>query len=300
MNDLEGSNREKDASLKEVSSLQIVYQDEVMVIIDKPSGVMTHKSRIAEDESASAMELLRDQIGRWVYPVHRLDRATSGLLVFGLDKDSARALHSAFANGDVEKKYWAVTRGHGPQAEVIDRPLKEKRDRVTDKKADRDKPAQRAKTVITTLAHCTLPVPLGRYPSARFSLVEARPLTGRRHQLRRHLAGISYPIIGDTTHGRGEQNRFFRAHFNSHRLMLAAVSIALPHPKTGQRQVFQTPLSGSMSRVCRSLFQEEAQVNLKLSVGETNRGAVEVGQSANLTWLSDPNAHRHLFASTHA
>ena len=293
MNDLETRLDREPTLHQDDDPLRVVYLDEAMVVIDKPSGVMTHKSRLAEDDEPSAMERLRDQLNEWVYPVHRLDRATSGLLVFSRHQECARALHESLRSGLVEKTYWAVTRGHGPTNQFIDRPLKEKRDRVTDKKAVRDKPPQEAQTSVRTLAHCTLPIPLGRYQSARFSLVEAQPKTGRRHQLRRHLAGINYPIIGDTTHGRGEQNRFFRTHFECYRLLLAAVKITIPHPQTGHVLHLEAPLSGIMSHVCQSLFLEECrQDSVSASEEESN--------ASTLTWLTKPGEELHLFAADHA
>lgn len=249
MTGLEGQNQSTHED-----TLSILYQDDELVAIRKPSGVMTHRSRIAEDDDPSAMERLRDQLNTWVYPIHRLDRATSGILLFGLNKESARKLHQSFTEGRVSKNYWMITRGHAPLTADIDRPLKEKRDRITDKKAQVDKPAQAAHTQIETLAHLTLPIPLGRYPTARFSLVQASLKTGRRHQIRRHLAGLNYPIIGDTTHGRGEQNRFFRTHFMANRLMLAAVELTLPHPTTDRDLRITASLSGVMARLCDMLF----------------------------------------------
>ncbi len=275
--------------------LTIIYRDDSLVVVDKPSGLMTHRSRIAEDDTSSAMELLRDHLGEWVYPVHRLDRATSGLLLFGRDKDNARRLHESLAQGQFEKVYWAITRGHAPITQEIDRALKEKRDRITDKKAQHDKAPQSAQTSIETLAHVSLPIALGRYPSARFSLVQAVPKTGRRHQLRRHLAGINYPIIGDTTHGRGEQNRFFRDHFFCHRLLLSAVGMTIPHPLTGERITLSAPLSGVMLNICRLLFTDE------MTHDQESVTSLDLDQSMiSRSWLTSPSIHRHRLASSQA
>ena len=258
------------------TSLKIIYQDEYLVAIHKPAGVMTHRSRIAEDDEPSAMELIRDQLGCWVYPIHRLDRATSGLLLFGLSSESARHLHHLFTEGDVSKRYLAVSRGHAPAEAEIDRPLKEKRDRVTDHQVAYDKPPQSAHTSIQTWAHCTLPISLGRYTTSRFSLILVKPHTGRRHQIRRHLAGINYPLIGDTTHGRGELNRFFRTQFSCHRLLLAAVELSLKHPYTSRQLNLVAPIDGVMSSACQTLF-----VNPQ-SIRSTD------GVSGYVTWLQNP------------
>ncbi len=274
------------------NTLDILYQDEALVVINKPAGMMTHRSRIAEDDEPSAMELLRDQLGSWVYPIHRLDRATSGALIFGLDQDNARVLHESLAQGQVQKTYWAITRGHAPKEQLIDRALKEKRDRITDKKAQLDKAPQEARTLVQTLAHLTLPVELGRYPSARFSLVEVKPLTGRRHQIRRHLAGINYPLIGDTTHGRGEQNRFFRTHFNSYRLLLAAVNLKFTHPITAKVLDINAPLSGEMADFCRRYFFQGDQV-LKTELIQE-----ELGLQSQCLCLKDLSDLGHLLPSS--
>ena len=275
--------------------LSIVYQDDDLIAINKSSGLLTHKSRIAEDEQLSAMERLRNHLNEWVYPVHRLDRATSGLLIFGRHREAAKALHESFAQGRVRKKYWAITRGHGPKFQIIDRPLKEKKDRITDKKAQLDKAPQSAYSEVTTLAHSTLALPLGRYETARFSLIQIQPKTGRRHQIRRHLAGINYPIIGDTTHGRGEQNRFFRAHFNCHRLLLAAVELVLPHPKSNELLFLQAPIDGVMNKVTTRLFKSQ-----KEQVFYSKLVKAESQVTVKVTWLTDPEASRHLLASSQA
>ena len=265
------------------TSLNIIYQDDAIVAIHKPAGVMTHRSRIAEDDEPSAMELLRDQLGCWVYPIHRLDRATSGLLLFGLDQDSARRLHQSFAQSEVTKRYLAITRGHAPAVADVNRPLKEKRDRMTDRQAAHDKPPQSAHTSIQTWAHCTLPVSLGRYPTSRFSLVSVQPHTGRRHQIRRHLAGLSYPLIGDTTHGRGELNRFFRDHFSCRRLLLAAVELSIKHPHESRQLDLVAPMDGVMASVCHSLFLQPQSTSSRDDMsGDLGDGTVNWLQDASL------------------
>jgi len=202
--------------------LRLLHLDGVCAVIDKPSGLVVHRSEQSADRR-TCMSLLRDQLGRHVYPVHRLDRGASGALVFGLDPGSARNLVDAFAARRVAKRYLAVVRGWAPDAGEIDRPLAR----------DSGGRVDAALTSFRCLARAELPCAVGRYPSARYSLLEAEPHTGRTHQLRRHLAGLSHPIVGDVTHGDSRHNRFFRERFASRRLLLHAFGLCLPHPATG-------------------------------------------------------------------
>ncbi|WP_457596076.1 tRNA pseudouridine(65) synthase TruC [Hydrogenimonas sp.] len=216
-------------------SLDILYQDDWLVAINKPGGLLVHRSMIDKSETRFAMQMVRDMLGRRVYPIHRLDKPTSGVLLFVLDADTARRIGTLFHDKAVEKRYIAVVRGYIDEEGVIDYPLKEAFDKTTDAKARRDKPPQAAVTRFTRLATVELPIPVSRYPAARYSLVRLQPQTGRRHQLRRHMKHIFHPIVGDTKYGRTEHNNLFRRHFGIHRLLLHAESLELPHPVTGER-----------------------------------------------------------------
>ncbi len=217
--------------------LEILFQDQHLVAINKPSGLLVHRSLIDTRETRFAIQLTRNQIGQRVYPVHRLDKPTSGILLFALNSETARILNAKFTARAVKKKYLAVVRGYTDTKGEINYSLKEKHDDIADAHADHDKAAQTAITHYRCLQRTELPYPVGRYQTARYSLLELMPLTGRRHQLRRHLKHIFHPIVGDTTHGDGKQNQFFRQQFNSHRLMLHARSLELTHPHE------QTPLT---------------------------------------------------------
>jgi tRNA pseudouridine65 synthase len=216
--------------------LPILYRDERLVVIDKPSGLLVHRSPIDRHEVRFAVQQLRDQLGRRVYPVHRLDKGTSGALAFALDREAAAALTAAFADGRVRKLYRAVVRGWPEPSGVIDRPLSG----VDDAYAPGRLEPRPARTRFKTLAETELPVRVDRYPSSRYALVELEPDTGRRHQLRRHLAHVSHPIIGDSTYGKGRHNRLFAERFGIRRLMLACIRLELPHPGTSERIVTQT------------------------------------------------------------
>lgn len=215
-----------------MSQLDILYQDTDYVAVHKPSGMLVHRTNLAADESVAVLQLLRNQVGQMVYPVHRLDRPTSGVLIFAFSSDAANLLAKEFYEKRVKKKYLAVVRGKSPANCVIDHPLKEELDKISDKMARADKPAQDAVTDIETLATVELPFRIDRYPTTRYSLVSATPRTGRKHQIRRHLKHINYPIIGDVNHGVGKHNRFFREKFNSQRLLLACTEISFQHPKS--------------------------------------------------------------------
>jgi tRNA pseudouridine65 synthase len=204
-----------------MAMLEILYHDPDYVAIHKPSGLLVHPSRISSDR-VCAMTQLRDQLGQWVYPVHRLDRQTSGVLLFALSSEAARAIQETWERREVRKTYLAVVRGWAPERGEIDHPLKQ----------ENSDTAVPSLTRFGRLATAELPHPVGRYPTARFSLVRAEPVTGRIHQIRRHLAHLSHPIVGDVPYGDGKQNRFFREHFDLRRLLLMAQELEFDHPTT--------------------------------------------------------------------
>ena len=212
----------------------MLYRDDRIVAVNKLPGLLVHRSAVDRHETENAMKLLRNQLGMRVYPVHRLDKATSGVLVFALDKETAGRVAQAFADRTVVKTYLAVVRGYAGEAGSIDHPLRECPDKATDRLADAGKPAQEAVTDYERLATAELPFPGGRHPTARFSLVLATPRHGRKHQVRRHMKHVFHPVIGDTTYGDGRQNRFFRERFDCRRMLLHALEIGFPHPLTGQ------------------------------------------------------------------
>ena len=218
-------------------TLRLLYQDEYLVAIDKPAGLLVHRSWLDRHETQFAMQMTRDLIGQHVYPVHRLDRPTSGVLLFALDPHTARILSDDFAQHRVQKEYLALVRGWTPEQLFIDYPLKEELDKIADKYATADKPAQEARTQLQRLQTVELPYAVSaKHPTSRYSLVRLMPHTGRKHQLRRHMAHIFHPIVGDTKHGDGRHNRFFREQYDCQRLMLCNLSLTIQHP------VLQSPL----------------------------------------------------------
>lgn len=229
-------------------TLEILYQDEHLVAINKPSGLLVHKSMIDRHEIYYAMKMLRDQIGQWVYPIHRLDKPTSGVLLFALDKESARFLNEQFRERSPQKTYIAVVRGYLEDG-VIDYPLKEKLDKIADKDASQEKEAQDAITEYKVIEQIELQATVGKYDTVRYSLVELHPKTGRKHQLRRHMKHISHHILGDTKYGRGEHNKFIRKEYNVHRLLLHCCSLQFVHPYSGEIITLKADLDDTLTEL---------------------------------------------------
>lgn len=227
--------------------LPILWRDEHIVVIDKPPNLLVHRSEIDRHETRFAIQILRDQIGQRVWPAHRLDRGTSGVLLFGLSAEIASALGKQFAAGTVSKRYLAVVRGHPPLAGSIDHPLSRQRDDYEFRGERSSEEAQSALTHYRRLAEIELPVAVDRYPSSRYALLELEPVTGRRHQLRRHLKHIAHPIIGDATYGKGRHNRYFAEHLGCQRLLLACTQLAFDHPLSGQRIQTNAPVTGEFA-----------------------------------------------------
>lgn len=218
--------------------LDILYQDDYLIAINKPHGLLVHRSTIAADASEFALQLLRDQIGVKVNPVHRLDRATGGVLLFAFNKDTEIAMQMQFADNKVNKTYLAIVRGHTPDAEDIDYPLKKENGTL-----------QEAFTHYATLKRAELPVPFGKHETSRYSLIEVKPATGRMHQIRKHMSHVNHPIIGDTTHGCNKQNKLFRERWEMATLMLHASKLKFTHPVTNAEITITASVNPEFNRV---------------------------------------------------
>lgn len=210
---------------------------------------MVHRSPIDRHETRFALQLLRDQLGQRVYPVHRLDKPTSGVLLFALNPATARGLAEQFAAHSVEKSYLAVVRGWCQDQGRIDHPLREEQDSADPALRKQAPRAQTAVTDYQRLAAVELDVAVDRYPRARYSLVLLHPMTGRRHQLRRHMKHISHPIIGDANHGKGVHNRFFQETLGCHRLLLASVAVTIRHPHSAEELRLRAPPGGEFEEL---------------------------------------------------
>lgn len=218
--------------------LEIIYHDDHLIAINKPHGLLVHRSSIANDAKEFALQLLRDQVNRHVSPVHRLDRKTGGLLLFAFEKNVEVAMQQQFMNGEVQKKYLAVLRGHAPDQLDIDYPLAKENGTI-----------QEAFTSFVTLKRAELDIPFGKHPTSRYSLVEASPTTGRMHQLRKHFAHIFYPIIGDRKHGCNKQNKFFKEQWQMTTMLLHASELTFLHPVTQQKVHLQADVQAEFSRM---------------------------------------------------
>ncbi len=171
---------------------------------------MVHRTRIALDAEEFALQILRDQIGQRVYPTHRLDRKTSGVLLFAKDEATNAQVQQLFRERKVKKIYTAIVRGFAPEAGLIDYPLGEK-DKI-----------QEAQTRFRRIQTFEIPVPFGKFETSRYSLVELYPFTGRFHQIRKHMAHIFHPIIGDRPHGCNKQNKLWKEKFGMMTMLLHA------------------------------------------------------------------------------
>jgi len=218
--------------------LEIIYEDENLIAINKPHGLLVHQSSIARDATEFALQMLRDQVGKHVSPVHRLDRKTSGILLFAFDKQSEVAMHQQFMSAETDKRYLAILRGYAPDAMDIDYPLAKENGTMQD-----------AFTSFKTLQKAEIEAAFGKHPTSRYSLVEATPKTGRMHQLRRHFSHILHPIIGDRTHGCNKQNKFFKDQWGMTTMLLHASELSFTHPVTQKQIHLKAGLHDEFKRV---------------------------------------------------
>ena len=197
-----------------------------MVIVNKPSGLLVHKSSIDYHETRNLVDELNRRLNCRVHPVHRLDKPTSGIVVLALNADAAKALGHQFEQRQVRKTYVAVARGFTNLYGYIEYPVGDK---------DRPKkPKTAAVTLYKAIARLELPHRVDRYPTTRYTLLEINPLTGRRHQIRQHMKHINHPLIGDTSYGKTAHNKLFTRLYNSSRLLLHASAVSFVHPVSKQ------------------------------------------------------------------
>lgn len=218
--------------------LDILYQDDHYVAINKPAGLLVHRSSIARDASEFALQLTRDQLGREVHPVHRLDRKTSGVLLFAFDLDALRKLQATFNEDKVLKRYLALVRGFIPDQGEIDYALVNDKGKV-----------QEARTSYVCLNKYEISRSSGKFPTSRYSYVEVFPKTGRMHQIRKHFAHIFHPIVGDRPHGCNKQNKFFKEEFELHEMLLHAESYSFQHPFKKEEVSINAPLRNEFNRI---------------------------------------------------
>lgn len=211
--------------------LDILFRDDNLIAINKPHGLLVHRSTIANDVEEFALQILRDQIGQKVFPAHRLDRKTGGLLLFALDKPTEVLMQQQFAENRLHKKYLAIVRGYTPDSGDIDYPLRKENGTLQD-----------AFTAYTTLQRAELDVPFGQHQTSRYSLIEVAPTTGRMHQIRKHMSHIFHPIIGDRTHGCNKQNKLFTEKWDMNTMLLHALHLSFNHPVSGSPISINAPI----------------------------------------------------------
>ncbi len=229
--------------------LEIIYEDSDYVAINKPNGLLVHRTRISEEKKEFAVQLLRDQLGYHVFPVHRLDRGTSGVLLFSKSAAAAVPVANSFRVQETGKLYFAIVRGYTLAAGTIDNPIRPDKDHQT-------KAPQEAVTHYVRLATTELPIPVGPYQTSRYSLVRITPETGRMHQIRKHFAHIRHYIVGDKRHGDWRHNRMFLDELQSSSLLLHAAALTFRHPVTNKLTPIYAPMPENMERLC-SLFEWE-------------------------------------------
>lgn len=235
-------------------TLPILFQDDALIAIAKPAGMLVHRSDIDHHETRFVVQLLRNQIRQRVYPIHRLDKPTSGVLLFALNPDAAGRVAEEFNQRKVIKNYLAVVRGYTDAEGVIDYALQ----RDSGFKHRSTAAPLEATTLYQRLSTVELPIPVGRYQTCRYSLLNIKPETGRRHQIRRHMKHIFHPIVGDTTHGDGRHNIMFREHFQSQRLLLTAHRLTFTHPYTHKSMTITCPPDDSFMRILIALSMDDA------------------------------------------
>lgn len=217
--------------------LDIIFRDEYLIAINKPHDLLVHRSSIAADAEVYALQLLRDQIGQRVYPVHRIDRKTGGVLLFAFDKSIEIEMQKRFMDNRIGKKYLSILRGHTPDSGEIDYALRKENGTL-----------QEAFTAYKTIKRVELDIAFGKHSTSRYSLVEAMPKTGRMHQLRKHFAHIFHPIIGDRTHGCNKQNRLFKEQWEMTTMLLHASQLIFTHPVNGEMVTIEAPLRPEFSK----------------------------------------------------
>ncbi|MGV8943488.1 pseudouridine synthase [Thermomonas sp.] len=232
--------------MTESTELPVIYRDDCLAVVNKPAGLMVHDSALARGETDFAADRLREQFGKPIFLIHRLDRATSGCLLLAFDRETASTLGKAVMAGGIEKDYLAVCRGWPTeQMFTVDHPLD----------GGPGKPLKKpAQTAFAVLARCELDLPSAGFATSRYALLRASPITGRFRQIRRHLKHLSHHLIGDTSHGDGRHNRQFRM-LGIHRMLLHAQRLGFVHPQSGIPMSIEAPVTDAEFCKALALFE---------------------------------------------
>jgi len=225
-------------------SLEIIFEDEYILCVNKPNNVLVHHAHLSRNvaDEDSLLQLIEAQKALKVYPIHRLDRKTSGIILLAKHKEYVADFQSLFTNNTIQKTYYGVVRGFSPESKIIDSPVKGR-----DAKVHKD-----ALTKLKTLAKVTLNIPVKPYDSSRYSLVKLLPKTGRMHQLRVHMNKISHPLIGDAKYGDKNHDLMYENQFGFNNLFLHAGQLEFTHPFTNKKKV----LKATFSKDWLSLFEK--------------------------------------------
>ena len=201
--------------------IDLLYEDEYIIAVNKPSNILIHNSYYARNiKEDTLLDLLSEQLKASFYPIHRLDRKTSGLMILAKQKENVSDFQQLFKPESIQKTYFGIVRGHIEDSRLIESPVKNE-----DSGLYKD-----AKTHCESINHVELNIPVHPYKTSRYSLVKLKPATGRMHQLRIHMNKISHPIVGDTKYGDRFHNRMFTDEFDCSDLLLHAYSIEFRHP----------------------------------------------------------------------
>lgn len=247
----------------QLDDFRVLFKDEHLLAVHKPAALLVHRSPIDRRETRFALQMARDLIGQYVYPVHRLDKATSGLLLFALSPESAQQVALQFAEHRTEKTYLALVRGWPEPEGVVDKPLLYKNDAHGDRNKQLAVAPQAACTAFCTVATATLDKPMGRYLQQRYALLKVQPKTGRKHQIRRHLCHLSHPIVGDVNYGDRHHNHLFDSWRGYHRLYLAATALTFDHPATGERLTIRAPLQSDFLATLDALGMDLTEESIR-------------------------------------
>lgn len=211
--------------------IEILYEDQHIVAVNKPAGLLVHRTKIAEEDTDFLLQKVRDQINKHLYPIHRLDRPTSGVVLFALTSESANRFSSMIQSNDIEKIYLALVRGWLAEHIDLNHPVKNEKGNSKD-----------AQTLFECVEKIELTVPSGRYETTRYSCLRCIPKSGRWHQIRQHLAHLRHYIINDRVHGDGKCNRFFSEYFGTRNMFLHASELRFKHPYSGTDVCIQAQL----------------------------------------------------------
>ena len=224
------------------TELQILYEDDFLIAINKPHGLLVHRSGLATDATDFALQMVKEQTGKYIYTIHRLDRKTGGVLLFAFERKAHRAMQKLFETHQVKKKYYAIVRGFPEQKGVIDYPLTNDRG-----------VSQEAVTEYETLEKVEIDLAFGKHQTSRYALLAINPQTGRHHQIRKHLAHINHPIIADRPEGCNKQNKLFKEKFGLMTMMLHAAELQFAHPASGEHVIITAELQGEFKRMIDEL-----------------------------------------------